>query len=401
MSINDLILLRNLVYLNIEKMSYNKNTTCILPWISLDRNADSSNPSFSPCCLYTHQKEEKHSFEEYWHSAELSKIRKEMRNGIRPKGCWKCWTDEDAQKKSMRQSVNESRLLPHQDLILKEDNELNPIQVKLLSGASCNLSCRMCQSHVSSKVYKVWESIGMPTKEPYQYDHLSEEIIRKYASSIRYIDLMGGEPFYHKKIQSLIDWLVVENHSSHITIYVTTNGMLLNDSLISNLKKFEDVIIIVSLDAVGKKHEYIRPGANWDIISSNIDKLRKNKLNVIVQPTISAINILCLPELFEWCAEKKLHMTQMCLVHDPEQLHPKNLPEQLKPLVDKRFSSFIQEEMSESSLDFIKKLDKYWNTKIYDYIPEWKDVYINSKNINILEKDYELYRRTMEYIKKI
>ena len=297
----------------------NKKNLCILPWISLDRNADTSNPSFAPCCVYQ-SKKEFHNFDEYWSSDELSTMRQEMLDGKRPSGCWKCWHDEDAGKKSMRQSVNESRLEPHLDCVTKTNKELKPLQVKLLSGASCNLACRMCQSHVSSKVHKVWEDIGLPTKEPYKYDWMSDQIIRSNADSVRYLDLMGGEPFYHKKIHQLIQWLVDNDHANHITIYVTSNAMVLNDDLIDNLKQFENVVVIVSLDAVGKKHEYIRPGADWNIIVKNIEKLQKNKLNVIIQPVISAINILCLPELIAWCNDKKLHMTQMSLVHEPEQL---------------------------------------------------------------------------------
>ena len=238
---------------------------CILPWISLDRNADTSNPSFAPCCVYQ-SKKEFHNFDEYWSSDELSTMRQEMLDGKRPSGCWKCWHDEDAGKKSMRQSVNESRLEPHLDCVTKTNKELKPLQVKLLSGASCNLACRMCQSHVSSKVHKVWEDIGLPTKEPYKYDWMSDQIIRSNADSVRYLDLMGGEPFYHKKIHQLIQWLVDNDHANHITIYVTSNAMVLNDDLIDNLKQFENVVVIVSLDAVGKKHEYIGPGADWNII---------------------------------------------------------------------------------------------------------------------------------------
>ena len=33
--------------------------------------------------------------------------------------------------------------------------------------------------------------------------------------------------------------------------------------LANYLKQFENVVVIVSLDAVGDKHEYIRPGASW------------------------------------------------------------------------------------------------------------------------------------------
>ena len=181
----------------------NKKNLCILPWISLDRNADTSDPSFAPCCLYQ-SKKEFHNFDQYWASNEMENVREQMRLGQRPAGCWKCYKDEDTGKKSMRQSVNESRLDVHKELLDKKSDVLKPIQIKLLAGASCNLACRMCQSHVSSKVYNVWEAIGMPLKQPYKYDFESEEIIRENAESVRYIDLMGGEPFYNKRIHKLI-----------------------------------------------------------------------------------------------------------------------------------------------------------------------------------------------------
>ena len=94
-------------------------------------------------------------------------------------------------------------------------------------------------------------------------------------------------------------------------------------------------------------------------------------------------------------------MTQMSLVHEPAALHPKNLPSALKSLVDEQFHSFIQEPSTDSSIEFIKKLDGHWNTKIYDYMPEWKDVYDNNVQINQMEKDHDLYRRTLDYTKKI
>ena len=381
-------------------MAPNTKTTCILPWISLDRNSDTSTPAFAPCCLYQSD-DPKHTFEEYWNGDELQSVRRQMLEGRKPSGCWKCYNDERLGKKSMRQSVNESRLEPHYKLLQKSSSDLKPLQVKLLAGASCNLACRMCVSHVSSKVHKVWEAIGLPLKDPYKYDHESEKIIRDNAESVRYIDLMGGEPFYNKRVQELIEWLVENNHAEHITVYVTTNAMLIDDKLVENLKHFENVIVIVSLDAVGKKHEYIRPGANWATIVSNIEKLQKNRLNVLVQPVISAINILCLPELEQWCQDRKLHMTQMSLVHEPVALHPKNLPSALKTLVDKKYQSIISEASNDNSLDFIKKLDAHWGTKIYDVMPEWKNVYDKNAQTDQIERDHDIYRRTLAYLKEI
>ena len=58
-----------------------------------------------------------------------------MLDGKRPSACWKCWHDEDNDKKSMRQSVDESRLEPHIDTIKKMDTNTqhdpsNPINHK-------------------------------------------------------------------------------------------------------------------------------------------------------------------------------------------------------------------------------------------------------------------------------
>jgi len=381
-------------------MPDNKKNLCILPWISLDRNADTSTPSFAPCCLYQGEKQYR-GFDEYWHGDDLKKLRQDMLEGKRPKGCWKCWNEEDSGKKSMRQSVNESRLGPHLDVTNKPHNEIRPLQIKLQAGASCNLACRMCRSHVSSKVHKVWQEIGMETLEQRRYDDVSDHLIRDNAESVRYIDFMGGEPFYHKKVRDLVRWLVENGHAEHITIYVTTNAMILDDQLLSDLKKFQNVVAIVGLDAVGKKHEYIRPGADWDTIVTNIERLQSSHINVVIQPVISAINILCLPELIDWCKTRKLHMTQMSLVHDPEPLHPKNLPAALMDKVDPRFKKFVAEAKTDSSLDFIKKLDAYWKTKIYHTMPEWKEVYYQDSGNDRLEKDYDVYRRTLAHARKI
>ena len=108
------------------------NTTCILPWIALDRNADTSDPAFAPCCLYQSQDSPQHNFEEYWNSDEFKKVRERMRNGDKPAGCWKCYNDEAHGQKSMRQSVNESRLGPHSELIDLDNNDLKPLQIKFM-----------------------------------------------------------------------------------------------------------------------------------------------------------------------------------------------------------------------------------------------------------------------------
>ena len=73
----------------------------------------------------------------------------------------------------------------------------------------------------------------------------------------------------------------------------------------------------------------------------------------------------------------------------------------MKHLVDKRFTNFLQDEPSDSAVDFIKKLDKHWNTKITDFMPEWQEVFHNNNEKTQLEKDYDLYQRGLAFVNAI
>lgn len=364
-------------------------TICVLPFISVDRNADSTDIPLSPCCLYQNQEKPHYTINDYFSGKEIQKVREQMLSNQKPKGCWKCFDEESKGKVSMRQSVNESRLNLHKDKI---ENPDYPIQVKMLSGASCNLACRMCQGHVSSKVFHVWQSIRKQSQTPYEYDNLMDDYIRTHSDKIQYIDLMGGEPLYHKKIISLLQSIVDKNHSKNITIFCTTNGMIVDNKVIELLKNYKKVVMIFSIDGVGKIHEYIRPGSNWEQIIHNLNKCKLiDNIDCLVQPTISALNILHLPELDDWCEKNQLHQTQKCLVHEPQELHPKNLPSNLKSQVSNLYKNFVCEEKTHSAKSFIDRLDQYWKTNICDIMPEWSK--IETDNI---ERDYESYKRSLE-----
>ena len=61
----------------------------------------------------------------------------------------------------------------------------------------------------------------------------------------------------------------------------------------------------------------------------------------------------------------------------------------------------MSEDKTSDCIDFIKKLDAHWNTKITDTMPEWEQVYDQIQLEDQFERDYDLYRNTLEYINKI
>lgn len=359
---------------------------CILPFISVDKNSDLPEHSYSPCCLYQPKSKSFYDVAEYWNSSEMQGVRKQMLKGERPAGCWKCYKEEDIGKISMRQSVNDGRLQSHSNALTIQPSK--PLQIKLVSGASCNLACRMCESHISSRVNQVWKAIGRPTQSMYQYDDQTDNYIRQHASDLQYVELMGGEPFYHKKVIALLNFLVQQKHSDHITLFVVTNGMLLSQNIMDLLSSFQKVVVRVSIDGLGKVHEYIRPGSDWQTIITHMDNMRKfANIDVLVQPTVSVLNILRLPELDDWCGEEGFNIAHHCLVYNPEELNPKQLPLELREQVHNRYEKYL-EPKTYPCLPFISQLDKHWQTNIKETMPEWN---IDTKD-NI-ELEYQLYEK--------
>lgn len=351
---------------------------CVMPWIAVDRNRNSKNKitSLTPCCLYEFS-DSQTNINEYWNSDEIIRLRKDMQENKRPAGCNKCWKHEDQGVESLRQSINKGRLKQFQHILSETVLTQSPSQIKYTPGTECNLSCRMCLPNFSSRVEKLYDIIGIPYEN--QKDNLLNnfEYIIQNKQNIRFLDISGGEPFYHKKTKQLLLNLIESGDNKHITLFVTTNATRIDPDTVKLLKKFEDVVLSISLDGVGKVHEYIRPGCNWEQLENNIKLLKRNKISLQIISTISVLTILNLTELEEWCSQNNLHFANPSIVTNPIELAPHNLPYQLHQFVPKKYKNFIKKEISHDSLNFIKTLDDYWKTDIVEAIPQWKHVVDN------------------------
>lgn len=351
---------------------------CILPWISIDRNRTRSSDkiSLTPCCLYESRKA--HSkIDDYWNDPETVALRQSLLAGERPEGCRLCWENEDKGIKSLRQSVNEGRLENYKAR-LKSTNLIDqPIQVKYTAGIECNLACRMCLPNLSSKVAKVWDMIGKESLAHADDILNHSEYILRNRKHIEYIDITGGEPFYHKKVKNLLQALVESNDNEHISLHIVTNATRIDDQTIELLKQFKDVVLSISMEGVDGIQEYIRPGCDWQVLIKNIKKLQDNLFSLQVVSTISVLNIIHLEELERWCHENNLYWAQPGMIDNPSVLSPHNLPFQLHDLVPARYKKYISKGMTEDPVGFIKDLDKYWNTDITKHMPEWHIVFDN------------------------
>jgi len=353
------------------------NNKCILPWIAVDRNPKTQKGeiTFSPCCFFDTKKYYK-SVKDYWNSEELQELRQTFINNKKHPGCKQCWDAESKGIKSLRQSVNESRYKEFKNRTTSKFCTELPTQIKYTVGDQCNLSCRMCVPNSSHKVKKVWNTLEIEDRLSVDNFDWYDYIIQNYQS-IDYLDITGGEPFYHKNTKNILRFLIEKNKTDNIVIYITTNLTIVDEETIDILKKFKKVILRISIDSIGKRQEYIRPGLNWKDFEKNIDRVKKEKFTIMASPTLSVLNICTFDQLENWCREKDISISQPSIVEYPIEMAPHNLPVFLHDMVPSKFKEILKQSINADSLNFIRKLDNFWNTDITKIMPEWKKVYDN------------------------
>ncbi len=158
-----------------------------------------------------------------------------------------------------------------------------PIILHLTLTNRCNSRCIMCN---------IWNE---NKKEDITYECLMKYKNSSFGKNLRIVDLTGGEPFLCD-VPAIIKTL---DNGKIKTILISTNGFL-SEKIEKDIRKILDttkvnIIIDVSVDGIGEKHDEIRgvPGA-YEKALTTIKKLKslgKNRIRISLKLTILRKNI--------------------------------------------------------------------------------------------------------------
>jgi len=256
------------------------------------------------------------SVRDIFHSDYYKNIRQEIREGKLPRNCKHCWQDEANGKQSKREMYNEYAKWRYEEIDYSVEPEM-PQDFQLILGTTCNIKCRTCNPNYSSKWIKESEDRGLPyLKETVAVPMDDMENAKfwtemnDWIKHIKYLEIMGGEPLYMKEFKAFAEKLIDQDLAKNITLNFSTNGTQLHTDLVGKLiKNFKDVGFGVSIDAASKERfEYLRHGADWDIVSANLDHfhtLHTNKeIYVSITCTVSAMNVMYLKEYVDVFSER-------------------------------------------------------------------------------------------------
>ena len=176
----------------------------------------------------------------------------------------------------------------------------------------CNLSCIMCDVNGSSTIYEYsfgntqvpdnWKQHG--DKKHLVLHNQNLDLVLDAAPSLRKITFLGGEPFLIKEYYTILKKL-----PASCKILIVTNGTIYNKQFVDELKRFNKLIIMFSVDGYGIVNEALRLNSNWNVIEKNILKIKEQLPNALLSicPTWTSFNIFYWKSLKDWAVKHQLY----------------------------------------------------------------------------------------------
>jgi MoaA/NifB/PqqE/SkfB family radical SAM enzyme len=307
--------------------------------------------------------------EYHWNSEVMTRIRRQVLIGERPKECEPCFNLEDQGVESLRQrhiggKIPEARINLYPNALSKMAHDFTmPFEIptmELKLNNLCNLKCRMCHP-MDSTSWNDWDQV----EEFYERDnnimfHIVNEhnlknkpfldkfqdnpewwaSLEKNLPYFRRVEFAGGEPLMDPQHYKILDMLQPYAHQIEIkyATNLTTLGINKGRTVHEYWPNFRSVAVNVSLDGMGDVYEYIRGNANWDQVVQNIKEIQKftNISRIVGAVTVQVSNALQLADIIEYFLDDLGIVFHTHRVAFPKELSVQVLPIDIKTQVTER-----------------------------------------------------------------
>jgi len=340
------------------------------------------------------------TFKLTWQDPKLADVRQRSISGEKLDICKRCWSEENLGFVSERNYLI-ADVPDGLDYTDPGYYAIGPRHLNIKVSNICNLRCRTCQSkdsylyHIEGEYYEKQYNLKnthytMEKVKKHFTDRQLDELF-EFAKNLERIELYGGEPFLDDQIPKFLIRLVESGISNRIDFSVSTNGTHeLTDAWRRILSNFKNVMINVSIDGIGSQFTYMRHPGKWDVVEKNLNEFfnleyTAKSNNITVQPvvTVSALNVLSLPGIFEYF--KKFNVEPfIILVQWPRYYCVNVLPESVRPTVEQILSNYNnskfdplikllntpRSEKWENFKFWTRAKDEYRNEKFLDTFPE-------------------------------
>jgi hypothetical protein len=233
------------------------------------------------CCVAQPYDHSSIKIEDFWNSPEVRQARLDMLSGSPPsKTCQVCITNKN-DSYSPTEMFDSYAYLEEQIILETDENGFYnrpPRFFDFRMENLCNLSCRMCDPHASSKIEGLWKKV-LSANEPrlkslvLKNNTLVNEIGPEFEKAIDsgHIDKIywaSGEAFFQKSHWDYIERLQEQGLAENVILKYNTNlnyPLKILQTNFDRLEGFKKVILAVSIDGVEAAGEFIRDGLKWNV----------------------------------------------------------------------------------------------------------------------------------------
>ncbi len=402
-----------------KELLIDSKTFCMMPWLHLHAFPDGR---AYPCCFALDQYPvgdlNKDSMETVFNSKDMKKMRLNMLDDKPSRQCTKCYDQEKSGFFSLRLSSNKH--FGHNIGMVdntKGDGSADCI-IKywdIRFSNLCNMACRSCGTWFSSNWYEDHKKLtGKPPDHAKimrvgrTADDIWEQMLKQF-DHVEQFYFAGGEPLImeeHYRILKELD----KRKMYHVRLIYNTNFSKLKFKDLDVLElwnKFDSVSVGASLDAEGKRGEFMRKGTVWEDTVANRKKMLEicPQVDFYISSTVGLINALHIVDFHRNWTDQGLLKPQdfnFNLLQYPFWQRIDLLPNAYKQKVKEKYEKHLewlrpQDHLTratkgfESGLDYMmrrdnfthfykfkegmQKLDAIRNENILEVFPELEELY--------------------------
>lgn len=255
------------------------------------------------------------SLAQIWWGSRAKAMREAMRGDAFPAACNVCDGDLRAgQYRQMRAHAYDrfarppgpKRMQQWLNAVTQGHAGEYPREMSFELSNTCNLECVMCLGLLSSSIRKNRDKLP-PLPQCYGPELLPQ--LRAFIPHLQEASFYGGEPFL---IDLYLDiWELFAELNPGCTIYITTNGTVLNNRIKAVLERLPNVQLVVSLDGItAQTFEGIRINARFSRVMENLQHFKqvcqKHGRRLVISPTYMRANWHEYPQLLDFANREDL-----------------------------------------------------------------------------------------------
>jgi len=381
-------------------------TMCILPWMHIYTSAGGD---VVPCCeaqeAYMNKPGE--SLRDTWNGERYRELRQSLMAGEQHPACHVCWHNEANGIDSNRQINEQDFWDDYADKIVAfEDGtvETAPMWIESKVSNFCNLKCKMCSTESSYKRTHDLDIIRKYSPEDAEFQHETRLLrpleLYEYLQNdpdlwedVDRLQFSGGEPIINQEHYDLLN--SIPKHRRHrIQLRYASNLTHLkfkDNNLIDLWSQFRHVQVKISVDGVGDVYDYIRTGAQFDDVISNIRTLYASPVNVSLGLgfTVQAFNCFQLPEFYDYFESMGIDWFHIgaYMLQTPKYLNIGVYPEPIRNAVIEKLQA---DGRFEHIVKYLQSNDrsKLWEKKTVPYARALEKRYNDTDTLEGLLKKY-------------